>query len=161
MNIREATEKDIKAIWGIFKIVVQSGDTFAFAPDTNFAEMQKIWFAPGMNTFVAEENGKITGSYFIKPNQPGLGSHIANCGYIVDPVERGKGIASQMCAHSMEIAKMLGYKGMQYNLVVSTNVKAVKLWEKCGFKIIGTIPGGFNHHEFGYVDAFIMFHPIN
>jgi len=161
MNIREATEKDIKAIWVIFKIVVQSGDTFAFAPDTNFAEMQKIWFAPGMNTFVAEENGKITGSYFIKPNQPGLGSHIANCGYIVDPVERGKGIASQMCAHSMEIAKTLGYKGMQYNLVVSTNVKAVKLWEKCGFKIIGIIPGGFNHQEFGYVDAFIMFHPIN
>jgi len=161
MIIRKATPNDLQGIWKIFEIVIKTGDTFAFLPDTPFAELQKLWFAPGMNTFVAEENGEIIGSYFIKPNQPGLGSHIANCGYMVDPKERGKGIAGQMCAHSIQIAKELGYKGMQYNLVVSTNIKAVKLWEKCGFKIIGTIPGGFHHSTLGYVDAYIMFREVN
>lgn len=161
MIIRKATTKDLEGIWKIFEIVVKAGDTFAFSPDTTFADLQKLWFAPGMNTFVVEESGKITGSYFIKPNQPGLGSHIANCGYMVDPKERGKGIAGQMCTHSVQVAKELGYKGIQYNLVVSTNIKAVKLWERSGFKIIGTIPGGFNHLEFGYVDAYIMFLAIS
>jgi len=161
MIIREATINDTDGIWGIFEAVIKTGDTFAFAPDTPKAEMQKLWFPPGAKTFVAEDDGKIAGSYFIKPNQPGLGSHIANCGYMVDPKERGKGIAGQMCAHSIQVAKELGYKALQYNLVVSTNVKAVKLWERSGFKIIGTIPGGFHHNTLGYVDAYIMFREVH
>jgi len=160
MIIRKATINDLEEIWKIFETVIKTGDTFAFPPGTGKDELQKIWFAPGMNTFVAEDNGKITGSYFIRPNQPGLGSHIANCGFMVDPEVRAMGIGGQLCEHSIQIAKELGYKGIQYNLVVSTNEKAVKLWERFGFKIIGTIPGGFNHQEFGYVNAYIMFRAI-
>jgi L-amino acid N-acyltransferase YncA len=161
MTIREAGSNDINGIWEIFEMVVTAGDTFAFAPDTSKEEMIKLWFAPAMRTYVAEENGQIIGSYFIKPNQPGLGHHIANCGYMVHPEVRGKGTGALMCAHSLVKAKEMGYKGMQYNLVVSTNTKAVELWERLGFKIIGAIPGGFNHKKLGYVDAYIMFREIS
>jgi len=145
MNIREATAEDTDAIWVIFQAVVKAGETYAFSPETSKDEFNRIWFAPGMKAFVAEEEGKIIGSYFIKPNQPGLGSHICNCGYIVDEQQRGKGIGRQLCEHSLQLAKQLGYCGMQYNIVVSTNTTAVDLWKRCGFRIIGTIPGGFKH----------------
>jgi len=111
--------------------------------------------------YVAEENGKILGTYFIKPNQAGLGAHIANCGYMVHPEARGRGLGKQLFDHSWLVAKELDYKGMQFNFVVSTNRVAVKLWKKLGFKIIGTIPKGFNHQQLGYVDAYIMFREID
>ena len=161
MTIREASANDLDAIWEIFEKFVNDGDTFAFAPGTSKEAFSNLWFAPAMKTFVAEESDHITGSYFIKPNQPGLGAHIANCGYIVHPAARGKGIGGKMCEHSLEIAKELGYRGMQFNIVVSTNTKAVALWQKLGFRIIGTIPGGFRHARLGYVDAYIMFMEID
>jgi len=161
MTIREASANDIDAIWEIFENVVKGGDTYAFAPDTTKEEFLNIWFAPVMKTYVAEDDGRIIGSYFIKPNQPGLGAHIANCGYMVHTDVRGKGTGRQMCEHSLIVAKQLGYKGMQYNIVVSTNIKAVELWKKVGFRIIGTIPGGFKHLQLGYVDAYIMFREID
>ena len=160
MVIREAMATDMDAIWEIFENVVNKGDTYAFAPGTSKDAFSTLWFGPAMKTFVAEEDGRIAGSYFIKPNQPGLGAHIANCGYMIHPDSRGKGIGGQLCEHSLQIARELGYKGMQYNMVVSTNTKAVELWKKFGFQIIGTIPGGFNHAKLGYVDAYIMFRTL-
>jgi len=161
MIIREATIKDLDAVWEIFEKVIKSGDTFAFDPATPKEDMANIWFAPTMKTYVAENNGKISGTYFIKPNQPGLGSHIANCGYMVHPEARGMGIGKQLCTHSIYMARERGYRGMQFNLVVSTNLFAIKLWEQSGFKIIGTIPKGFHHRQLGYVDAHIMFRAID
>jgi ribosomal protein S18 acetylase RimI-like enzyme len=160
MIIREAAINDLDAIWQIFEKVIKTGDTYVFDPDTPKEDLPKLWLAPAMKTYVAEENGKIAGTYFIKPNQAGLGAHIANCGYMVHPETRGNGIGRQLCEHSLVTASELGYKGIQFNLVVSTNIPAVKLWEKCGFKIIGTIPNGFNHQQLGYVDAYIMFKDI-
>jgi ribosomal protein S18 acetylase RimI-like enzyme len=161
MTIREALATDYDAIWEIFETVVNDGDTYAFAPETSRDKFEKLWFAPAIKTFVAEEDGKITGSYFIKPNQPGLGSHIANCGYMVHSDARGKGIGGKLCEHSLKLAAETGYRGMQFNIVVSTNTKAVDLWKKFGFRIIGTIPGGFRHLRLGYVDAYIMFREID
>lgn len=161
MTIREATATDYDGIWEIFEIVIKTGDTYAFAPDTPKADLQKFWFAPGMTTFVAEENGRIVASYFIKSNQPGLGAHICNCGYMVHPNQRGKGIGRLLCEHSLQTAKQSGYKGMQYNIVVSTNTKAINLWKRCGFRITGTIPKGFDHQKLGYVDAYIMYREID
>ena len=157
MTIRAATINDTDAIWEIFEQVIKPGDTFAFHPETPKADFPKYWFGQGLKVFVAEEDGKITASYFIKPNQPGLGSHIANCGYMVQPSARGKGLGGKLCAHSIAIACELGYKGIQFNLVVSTNTAAKKLWEQHGFEIIGTIPNGFKHKQLGFVDAYIMF----
>ena len=161
MKIREALTTDADAIWEIFEHVVRAGDTYAFAADTSKEDFKNFWFAPAVKTYLSEEDGVVTGSYFIKPNQPGLGSHIANCGYIVHPDARGKGTGGKMCGHSLQIAKELGYRAMQYNIVVSTNTRAVELWKKFGFRIIGAVPGGFRHVQLGFVDAYIMFREID
>jgi L-amino acid N-acyltransferase YncA len=161
MTIREATINDHDGIWEIFEQVIKPGDTYAFDPNSKREDLPKLWFAPGMKVYVAEKNGKILGTYFIKPNQAGLGAHIANCGYMVHPEARGRGLGKQLFDHSWLVAKELDYKGMQFNFVVSTNRVAVKLWKKLGFKIIGTIPKGFNHQQSGYVDAYIMFREID
>lgn len=161
MTIREATLNDTNGIWEIFEQVVKPGDTYAFDPDSSRDDMLKLWFAPTMSVYVAEENNKILGTYFIKPNQVGLGAHIANCGYMVHAETRGRGLGKQLCEHSLVTARERGYKGMQFNFVVSTNTTAVKLWQNLGFSIIGTIPGGFKHRQLGYVDAYIMFQEIN
>ncbi len=161
MQIRAATEKDLGPIWEIFSTVIQTGDTYTFSPDTQKSDLKKYWFKEGMETFVAEENSKIWGTYIIKPNQLGLGNHIANCGYMVHPEARGKGIGKALCEHSIKFAKESNYVGIQFNIVVSTNVVAVKLWEKFGFKIIGTTPKGFRHTQLGLVDTYIMFKELN
>lgn len=157
MIIREAGSNDHDGIWIIFEQVIKTGDTYAFDPESPKEDLPKFWFAPGMKVYLAEDDGKILGSYFIKPNQPGLGAHIANCGYMVHPEYRGRGIGKQLFDHSWSVAKQSGYKGMQFNLVVSTNHAAVQLWQNSGFSIIGTVPKGFHHRELGYVDAYVMF----
>jgi L-amino acid N-acyltransferase YncA len=160
MIIREATTNDLDGVWDIFGQVIKSGDTYAYDPDSQKEDLPKLWFAPGMKVYVAEESGKILGTYYIKSNQPGLGAHVANCGYMVHPETRGRGLGKQLFDHSWLLAKQSGYKGMQFNFVISTNAIAVQLWEKLDFKIIGTIPKGFNHGQLGYVDAYIMFREI-
>ena len=108
-------------------------------------------------TYVAEEKGQILGTYYIKTNHPGPGSHVCNCGYMVSSRARGRGIATSMCEHSQEIAIKLGYKAMQFNLVAASNDGAVRLWTKLGFDTVGRLPKAFNHPSKGYVDALIMY----
>ncbi|NER15229.1 GNAT family N-acetyltransferase [Leptobacterium flavescens] len=160
IHIRKADFKDYDQIWEIFREVIRSGDTYVFDPDTPEEELEKHWFAPYMETFVAEKEGEILGTYVIKPNQIGLGSHIANCSYMVHPDAHGQGIGKTLCEHSIDFATGAGYKAMQFNIVVSTNKAALKLWEKFGFRIIGTIPEGFKHRELGYVDAHILYRKL-
>lgn len=160
MQIRPADNNDLDGIWEIFHQVIKSGDTYTFDPDTSKEDLPKYWLAPGMTVFVAEENGKILGTYFIKANQIGLGAHIANCGYMVHPEARGKGLGGQLCEHSQQYASEAGFRGIQFNIVVSTNETAVRLWKKCGFEIVGTTPKGFNHRSLGFVDSYIMFKEV-
>lgn len=159
LRIRKADSiQDYDGIWAIFHHVLSNGDTYVFPVDTPKSDLAIHWFAAYMRTFVVVDgNNKILGSYIIKPNQIGLGSHIANCSYIVHPDGRGQGIGGMMCAHSIVCAKEEAYLGIQFNIVVSTNVAAVHLWQKYGFRIIGTTPFGFMHKELGLVDTYIMF----
>jgi len=158
MTIRKADkEKDLDGIWEIFSNVIKTADTYVFGPDTPKESLTRLWFADSMDTFVAVDDGSIVGTYFIKPNQIDLGSHIANCGYMVSPGHQGRGVGQQMCEHSIAWARAKGYTGIQFNIVVSTNINAVKLWRKFGFEIIGTTPKGFRHKELGFVDTYIMF----
>ncbi len=157
MNIRKAQISDYDGIWEIFSEVIKSEDTYVFEKNTPKKDLEKHWFAPYMHTFVLEENAKILGTYIIKPNQIGLGNHIANCSYMVHPNTQGKGIGSKLCEHSLNIAKKELYKGIQFNIVVSTNIAAISLWKKFGFEIIGTTPKGYKHATLGYIDTFIMF----
>jgi GNAT superfamily N-acetyltransferase len=156
LKIRLAGAADRAAIWEIFRSVIRQADTYAFSPDLDEREGMKSWFMPGAEVFVAESSGKIVGTFFVKPNQPGLGSHVANAGFMVDPEARGCGIGRAMGEHALTWAAKRGYKAMQFNFVVSTNQGAVALWQKLGFRIIGTIPGGFRQAELGYVDVYIM-----
>jgi len=157
MNIRVATEEDFDEIWPIFHEVVSAGDTYAYPQDTTKEQALNIWVSTPRKTFVVEESGNILGTYYIKTNQAGPGSHVCNCGYMVSSKARGKGLATAMCEHSQKIAKELGYKAMQFNFVASTNEGAVKLWEKLGFEMAGKLPKAFSHPVKGYVDALVMY----
>lgn len=161
LKIRKATENDYNQVWEIFSKVIKTGDTYVFDPGTPKSDLQKHWFAAYMQTFVIEENGVILGTYIIKPNQIDLGNHIANCSYMVSPEAQGRGIGKLLCGHSLQIAKESGYLGIQFNIVVSTNEPAVKLWQKFGFEIIGTTPNGFRHAKLGLVDSYIMYKNLN
>ncbi|MGO8715978.1 MAG: N-acetyltransferase family protein [Smithella sp.] len=157
MEIRQAKTEDFDSIWLIIHEIFQEGATYPFPPDTTKEEGLKIWMETPVATYVAISDGKIAGTYFLKKNQPGLGAHVCNAGYAVSPLFRGHGIGRAMCEHSILEARRLGFKAMQYNLVVSTNTIAVNLWQDCGFQIIGTLPMAFDHMEKGLVDAYVMY----
>ena len=157
MNIREATQRDADSIWNIFHEVVLAGDTYAYDQDTTKPEAIRQWLDIPDKTFVVEENNQVLGTYYIKKNHPGPANHVCNCGYMVSASARGRGLATSMCKHSQEIALQMGFKAMQFNLVVQTNEGAVRLWQNLGFEIVGTIPAAFNHPDKGYVSAHVMF----
>ena len=158
MEIRKYQELDWVIIWPIIKKVFSAGETYAYSPNITEEEARDVWIKYPKETYVVIGSAnEILGSYFIKANQPGLGSHVCNCGYIVAESARGKGVASSMCEHSQKIAKQLGFIAMQYNLVVSTNKGAIRLWKKLGFDIVGNLPKAFNSKSQGYVDAWVMY----
>ena len=156
ITIRPAQATDEDGVWRIFREVVQRGDTLTFDPDISREEALAFWLATTNTTFVAYMGDEIVGTYFIKPNQPGLGSHVANAGYMVRGDMQGKGIGRTMCEHSLESARKAGFQAMQFNMVISTNTSAVKLWQSMGFGIVGTLPKAFRHKELGLVDAYVM-----
>ncbi|MCG8053456.1 MAG: GNAT family N-acetyltransferase [Candidatus Thiodiazotropha endolucinida] len=157
MLIREATEADFAAIWPIFKEIASAGDTYAYPTDTSKSEGKRLWMDLPRKTYVAVEGEKIVGTYYIKTNQAGPGSHVCNCGYMVPSSSRGKGLATAMCEHSQKMAREMDYKAMQFNFVASTNEGAVRLWQKLGFEVVGRLPEAFNHPVKGYVDALVLY----
>lgn len=160
MTIREIHQADTDQIWEIIEKVIAAGDTYAFDPAASRKDMIEYWLGKDKHGYVAVMDNKVVGTYIIKDNQPALGAHIANGSYMVHPSYHGKGIGQAMGVHSLEEAKRLGYRGMQFNIVVSTNKPAVRLWTKLGFQIIGTIPEGFKHAKLGFVDIHIMYKSI-
>jgi ribosomal protein S18 acetylase RimI-like enzyme len=157
-EIRLLQRRDWPATWAIIEPVFRAGETYAFPPDISEEETYEIWVEKPTATFVAVSgNGEVLGTYYIKPNQPGPGSHVCNCGYIVAERARGRGIASGMCEHSQREAAARGFRAMQYNLVVATNESAVRLWQHHGFETVGTLAGAFRHPREGFVDAFLMY----
>ena len=178
VNIRLVQPADDAAIWEIFHAVIQTGDTYVYPSDTPSEALADLWLSPTMQTYLAEDGAqseddaegedvernkaetRILGTYILKPNYPGRGSHVANASYMVHPAAQGLGIGTIMANHSLVEARRLGYKAMQFNLVVSTNTAAIHLWQKSGFHIIGTLPKAFKHQQLGYVDAYIMYQSL-
>ena len=158
LHIIPATEAHAEALWQIFHEVIAAGDAYVFEADTTREAFLAYWFAA--HAYVALEGDQVLGSYIVKANQPGRGSHVANASYMVAAAARGKGIGGLMCEHSLHQAKSLGFRAMQFNIVVSTNAAAVALWKKHGFAIAGTLPGSFRHETSGYVDAHVMFRDL-
>ncbi len=157
LRIREAIEADFDTIWPIFHEIVSAGETYAYPRDVSKKEAERIWMKVPRKTFVIEDEGKILGTYYIKTNQAGPGSHVCNCGFMVSPKAGGRGLATAMCKHSQQVAVDLGYKAMQFNFVAVSNAGAVRLWTKLGFETVGRLPKAFNHPSKGLVDALVMY----
>jgi ribosomal protein S18 acetylase RimI-like enzyme len=184
MKIRAAVKADRDAIWNIFHEIVAAGDTYAFDPNMSRAEALAYWFRADTHTYVAEihrqsvgeavgfpgtatpsptigtEDWVIAGTYILRPNQPGPGSHIANAAFMVASNAQGSGVGRAMAEHCLSEARRMGFRAMQFNFVVSTNTAAIHLWKQLGFEIVGTLPGAFRHPEKGYVDVYIMFRSL-
>ncbi len=158
IDIKPFEEQDWPSVWRIIEPVFRAGETYPYPPDISEKEAHQTWIVVPAATFVAvDANNDILGSYYIKPNQPGLGAHVCNCGYITAGEARGRGIASTMCVHSQVEAVDRGFRAMQYNLVVSKNEGAINLWKRHGFEVVGRLPQAFQHTQFGFVDAIVMY----
>ena len=160
MQIRPARDEDRPAIWSILEPVIRAGETYTLDRDMSEADALAYWLGPDKETFVAEALGEILGTYFMRPNQAGGGRHVCNCGYMTSAQAEGRGVARRMCLHSLAHAKARGYRAMQFNFVVSTNERAVRLWASLGFETVGRLPLAFEHPTRGYVDALVMHQPL-
>lgn len=156
-EIRAATAADWPGIWEIFQRVVETGDTYPYAPGTTEDVAKSHWIDHPQATYAAVEDGRVLGTYYLKPNQPELGAHVCNAGYMVHPDARRRGWGRALCAHSLDEARRLGFTAMQYNLVAATNEGAIRLWTEMGFKTIGALPAAFRHATLGLIDALVMY----
>ena len=154
--ISEIQDRQWPEVWAMLEPVFCAGETYPFARDISGAEAKEIWVDTPMRTYVAMQGKTVLGTFYIKPNQPALGAHICNCGYVVDVAARGKGVAGSMCEFSQTEALRLGFLAMQFNLVVETNTGALALWQRLGFGIVGTVPKAFRHPTKGLVAAHVM-----
>ena len=157
LSIRPLAASDGDALGATLAPAFAAGDSYAVETDLSPAQAADWWTVPGKTVFVAEQAGQILGTYYIRANAEGPGDHVCNCGYVTAEAARGRGIASAMLAHSLDEARRLGYRAMQFNAVVATNEAAIRLWERAGFDTVGRVPGAFRHPVHGDVDTLIMF----
>lgn len=158
--IRPARQEDDDAIWRILEPTIRAGETYALPRDMTRGDALAYWRMPGNEVFVADRDGEIVGTYYLRANRMGAGSHVANCGYMTAPWHTGRGVARAMCRHSLEYAKAHGFRAMQFNFVVSANERAVRIWESLGFAIVGRLPEAFDHPRLGPVDALVMYRKL-
>ena len=160
INIRPAIDSDRDAIWTIFHDVIASADTYAFDSQMPRQDALAYWVRSDAHIYVAESDGRVAGTYILRANQLGPGSHVANAAFMVPPDAQGQGIGRAMGEHCLKEARRLGFRAMQFNFVVSTNESAIRLWQRLGFKIVGTLPEAFRHPEMGDVDVHVMFRSL-
>lgn len=160
LRIRRATATDSAAIWRIIGPTIRAGETYALPQDLSEEAALAYWLGTDRETFVAEAAGEILGTYYIRPNQLGRGAHVCNCGYMTAAEAAGRGVARAMCAHSLGHARAAGFRAMQFNLVVSTNDRAVRLWQAMSFEVVGRLPRAFDHPTQGYVDALVFYRQL-
>ena len=158
--IRPAGPADAPALWAILEPIIRAGETYTLDPDLTEAAALAYWTGPDKACFVAEADGRVVGTYYVRANQAGGGRHVCNCGYMVATAAAGRGVARAMCAHSLDEARARGFRAMQFNFVVSTNQRAVALWRSMGFDTVGRLPGAFHHPVQGDVDALVMFRTL-
>jgi L-amino acid N-acyltransferase YncA len=160
MEIRAAEPRDADAVWSILEPTIRAGETYTQPMDMSQADALTYWMGPEHEVFVAHEAEEVLGTYFLQANQRGGGSHVANCGYMTAPWATGRGVARAMCAHSLDRARSRGFKAMQFNFVVSTSERAIRLWQSFGFETVGRLPGAFHHPKRGFVDALVMYRTL-
>ena len=160
MLIRPATPDDAAAIWAIIAPVIRAGETYTLDRDMSECDALGYWFGADKEVFVAEDDGGVLGTYYLRANQAGGGRHVCNAGYMTAAAATGRGVARTMALHSIDHARSRGFRAMQFNFVVSSNVSAVGLWQSLGFDIVGRLPGAFDHPAEGFVDALVMYRTL-
>lgn len=155
--IRSATPADDDAIWAILQPVFRAGETYPIPRDISRADALAYWRSPGHAVFVAVAEDAVVGTYYLRANNRGGGGHVANCGFMTAGHVSGRGVAKSMCNHSLAEARRRGFSAMQFNFVIASNQRAVRLWQACGFSIVGTLPAAFKHPAQGAVDAYVMY----
>lgn len=160
MIIRPANSEDAEPIWRILEPVIRAGETYPLPRDMSRDAALAYWLAPHHAVFVAVEAGAIAGTYYLRANNAGGGAHVANCGYMVAGGATGRGVARAMCAHSLARAKERSFRAMQFNFVIASNERAVRLWQAMGFSVVGRLPGAFAHPAHGDVDALVMWRAL-
>ncbi len=158
--IRPAAASDEAAVWAILGPVFAAGETYAVPRGWSADEGLAYWFEPGHAVFVAEVEGEVLGTFFIRANQEGGGAHVANAAFATAGHAAGRGIARSMGGFALAEARRQGFRAMQFNFVVSTNEAAVHLWQSLGFETLCRLPGAFHHPRLGFVDALVMFQPL-
>lgn len=156
MRIRAAASGDREALWRVLEPTLRAGETYTLPRDIDAEAALAYWLAPAHQVFVAEADGALLGTYYLRANQAGGGAHVANCGYITAPAARRRGVASALCLHSLDLARARGFRAMQFNFVIASNEHAIRLWQRFGFAIVGRLPEAFAHPRLGYVDALVM-----
>ncbi|WDM61178.1 MULTISPECIES: GNAT family N-acetyltransferase [unclassified Pseudomonas] len=157
IHIRPMTAEDFERFWPTFQATVQACETYAYDPALSFEQARHLWLELPLRTMLAEEEGQLLGSYYLKPNAAGPGAHVGNCGYMVCAQARGRGVARLMCEHSQKLARQEGFLALQFNSVVATNEVAVALWHKLGFETVGRLPKAYRHARLGLVDCLVMY----
>ncbi len=161
LSIRPAVAGDADALAALLLPVFRAGETYTFDRDIGAEKAVALWTTPEKTVFLAEdEAGHTLGSYYIRPNQGGGGAHVCNCGFVTSADAQGKGVARAMLTHSLDQARAQGYRAMQFNFVVETNIRAIAIWQKAGFEVVGRLPGAFHHPTEGYVDALVMYRSL-
>lgn len=160
MLIRKADPDDAAAIASIIMPTIREGVTYALDADMAEADALAYWMGADRETFVALDGGGVVGTYYLRPNQAGGGRHVCNCGFMTSASATGRGVARRMCAHALQHARARGFQAMQFNFVISTNERAVRLWQSMGFQIVGRLPSAFNHPQEGFVDALVMYQAL-
>ena len=157
VSITPYTPDQADALWAILQPTFRAGDTYTIDPQISAADAVSYWSGEGREVWMVGTEAGPLGTYYIRPNQGGGGSHVCNCGFVTHPDARGRGIARAMLAHALGRAKEIGYRAMQFNFVIANNTRAVATWERAGFDVVGRLPGAFNHPTDGYVDALVMY----
>jgi len=160
MQIRAVTDADDDALWTMLEPMIRDGETYALPRDMSRLAALAYWRSAEKLVYLAQADSAVAGTYYLKPNQQGGGRHVANCGYLTAPGFSGRGVAEGMCRHSMEEARARGFKAMQFNFVVSSNSRAIRLWRRLGFETVGTLPRAFSHPQLGMIDALVMFREL-
>jgi ribosomal protein S18 acetylase RimI-like enzyme len=160
MLVRRAEAADRPALWRVLAPMIRASETYALPRDIGEEAALGYWLSPGHEVFVAEAAGEIVGTYYLRANQAGGGAHVANCGYVTAASSAGRGVATAMCQHSLERARARGFRAMQFNFVLASNERAVRLWEKLGFAVVGRLPEAFAHPRLGFVDALVMYRKL-
>lgn len=162
MHIRPALlPDDADALWAILEPTIRAGETYALPREMSRQQALDYWFADRHEVLLADEDGRVLGTYFLRPNQQAGGAHVANCAYMTAAWAVGRGVARAMCADSLQRARQRGFTAMQFNFVVSTNERAIKLWQSFGFAIVGRLPSAFQHPTDGCVDALVMYRSLS